>query len=73
MASQTLLPRIVAGITETWRALKMGIIAEGIETKGEYEFLASKGIRLFQGYFFARPGFRSLPPISEAGLQALLG
>jgi EAL domain-containing protein (putative c-di-GMP-specific phosphodiesterase class I) len=64
---------IVAGIVETCRALKLGMIAEGIETRGEYEFLASRGIRLFQGYFFARPGFQSLPPISEAGLQALLG
>ncbi len=63
---------IVAGIIETCRALKLGIIAEGIETRAEYEFLASKGIRLFQGYFFARPGFRSLPPISQPGLEALL-
>lgn len=63
---------IVAGITETCRALKLAIIAEGIETKDEYSFLASKGVRLFQGYFFARPGFRSLPPISPEGLQALL-
>lgn len=63
---------IVSGIGETCRALKMGIIAEGIETRDEYLFLRSKGIRLFQGYFFARPGFRSLPPISEEGLQALL-
>lgn len=64
---------IVAGITETCRALKLGIIAEGIETKEEYVYLASKGVRLFQGYFFARPGFRSLPPISEEGLAALKG
>jgi EAL domain-containing protein (putative c-di-GMP-specific phosphodiesterase class I) len=64
---------IVAGITETCRLLKLGIIAEGIETKGEYAFLASKGVRLFQGYFFARPGFRSLPPLSEEGRRALLG
>jgi EAL domain-containing protein (putative c-di-GMP-specific phosphodiesterase class I) len=64
---------IVAGITETCRLLKLGMIAEGIETRAEYEHLASKGVRLFQGYFFARPGLRSLPPVSEAGLQALLG
>lgn len=64
---------IVAGITETCRALQLTMIAEGIETREEYAYLAGKGVRLFQGYFFARPGFRSLPPISEEGLRALVG
>lgn len=62
---------IVAGITETCRALKLGIIAEGIETEHEYLFLRSRGIRLFQGYFFARPGYRCLPEISPEGRRAL--
>ncbi len=31
------------------------ILAEGIETKGELEYLQSSGTELGQGYFFARP------------------
>jgi EAL domain-containing protein (putative c-di-GMP-specific phosphodiesterase class I) len=56
---------IVSGIIATSDALGLGIIAEGIESKDEYLFLRSKGIRLFQGYFFSRPGFQSLPQISS--------
>jgi len=63
---------IVSGILTTCQVLKLGVIAEGIETVGEYRMLRSKGVRYFQGYFFARPGFRSLPEISAAGLEALL-
>jgi EAL domain-containing protein (putative c-di-GMP-specific phosphodiesterase class I) len=55
---------IVSGIIATSDALGLGIIAEGVESRGEYLFLRSKGIRLFQGYFFARPGYRSLPQLS---------
>lgn len=62
---------IVSGIVETSRALSLEIIAEGIETKEEYLFLRTRGVRLFQGYFFARPGHRSLPPISDEGRRAL--
>lgn len=63
---------IVSGILATCQVLELGVIAEGIETVGEYRMLRSKGVRYFQGYFFARPGFRSLPGISAAGLEALL-
>ena len=31
------------------------LIAEGIETLGERDFVADCGIRLMQGYLFARP------------------
>lgn len=42
---------------------EMGIrlIAEGVETREEYETLRDMGLSLFQGYWFARPGFESLP------------
>ena len=42
---------------------EMGIrvVAEGVETREEYETLAGMGIHLFQGYWFARPGFETLP------------
>ncbi|NBC23570.1 MAG: EAL domain-containing protein [Gammaproteobacteria bacterium] len=57
---------IVRGIVAT--ALEMGIevIAEGIEREGEIGFLRDQGIRLFQGYFFARPAFESLAAVRFA-------
>ena len=42
------------------------MIAEGIETPGERDFLASIGIDLMQGYLFAKPQFRGLPGIADA-------
>jgi EAL domain-containing protein (putative c-di-GMP-specific phosphodiesterase class I) len=63
---------IVAGILHTAEALGLRVIAEGIETAEEYRLLRSRGVRLFQGYFFARPGFRSLPPVSDEGLRVLV-
>ncbi len=43
------------------RSLGIKLIAEGIETIEELSFLEQLGIRMFQGYLFARPGFESLP------------
>lgn len=31
------------------------VVAEGVETKGEYDFLLSAGADFFQGYYFHRP------------------
>ena len=63
---------IVSGIIETCRVLKLEIIAEGIESADEYRLLRGKGVRYFQGYFFARPGFRSLPRVAPDALAVLL-
>ena len=35
--------------------LGMVPLAEGIETEGEWRFLADRGCELGQGYFFSRP------------------
>jgi len=42
---------------------EMGIelVAEGVETREEYETLRAMGLNRFQGYWFARPGFETLP------------
>jgi EAL domain-containing protein (putative c-di-GMP-specific phosphodiesterase class I) len=69
--SQPVRQAIVSGIVATCRALGLGIIAEGVETKAEYAFLRSIGITLFQGYLFAKPGFQSLPVLSDE-VRALL-
>jgi EAL domain-containing protein (putative c-di-GMP-specific phosphodiesterase class I) len=40
---------------ETLNNHGMTILAEGIETRKEYDWLYAHGIRLFQGYLFGRP------------------
>lgn len=52
---------VVNGIVTMMTQLGGRIVAEGVETVEEYAWLKSRGIRLFQGYLFARPGFESLP------------
>lgn len=62
----TSLPRrtIVDGVIKTCAALGVTVIAEGIETAGELEALRAIGVRYIQGYYFARPAFEALPPIT---------
>jgi len=43
-------------------------LAEGIECEGEFEFLRGLGVELFQGYWFAKPGFETLPEVDWHGL-----
>jgi len=51
--------------------LGTALVAEGIETVAEYETLRGLGIRLMQGYLFARPAFEALPRIEiPASMQA---
>ncbi|MCJ2105680.1 EAL domain-containing protein [Methylobacterium sp. E-041] len=52
---------IVAGVVTMARQLNVAVIAEGIETEAELTTLYSTGIRLFQGYLFAKPAVASLP------------
>jgi EAL domain-containing protein (putative c-di-GMP-specific phosphodiesterase class I) len=41
--------------------LGITVVAEGVETEGELAVLRRLGIEIFQGYYFARPGFEHLP------------
>lgn len=52
---------VIEGILLTNYRLGIGTIAEGIETEAEYQWCRSAGIRYFQGYLLARPGFETLP------------
>lgn len=54
---------IVRGVIRTCVDLGIDIVAEGVESLGEYEWLSGEGITLYQGYLFARPGFRTLPEV----------
>lgn len=56
---------IVRGIITTCNELSIGVLAEGIEKTEEYQWLAQAGIDMFQGYLFARPGFETLPEVTE--------
>ena len=52
---------IVRSMTRTCEELGIAVLAEGIETIGEYQALRDIGVRLHQGYLFARPAFEALP------------
>jgi len=60
---------IVSALAAIARELDITLLAEGVETEAELTALRAAGIRLFQGYYFARPGFMSLPRV--AGFQPL--
>ena len=47
--------KIVAAFVQLGQALGMTTLAEGIETEGEWRFLAEHGCDLGQGFYFARP------------------
>lgn len=43
--------------------MRIEVIAEGIETAAERDFLFDAGIHLMQGYLFAKPAFKSIAPV----------
>ena len=55
---------IVLGILMTMKQLGVLVIAEGVETAAEARWFKENGVDLMQGYYFARPGFESLPAVS---------
>ncbi len=52
---------IVRAVVQVCADLGIDVIAEGVESLAEYTWFAEQGVRLFQGYLFAKPGFESLP------------
>jgi EAL domain-containing protein (putative c-di-GMP-specific phosphodiesterase class I) len=55
---------IVESIALLSESLHFNVVAEGVETFDEYHALRDCGIKLMQGYLFARPGFESLPTVT---------
>jgi EAL domain-containing protein (putative c-di-GMP-specific phosphodiesterase class I) len=55
---------IVRGVVTMCAELNVTVIAEGIESAGERDFLADCGIFLMQGYWFAKPAFKALAQVA---------
>lgn len=64
---------IVRSLVRLCEEMGIGVIAEGIETPAERDFLRDAGIRLMQGYLFARPAFRALAQVDGAAFGPSLG
>lgn len=52
---------ILHGIMIVCQEVGIDIIAEGVETKEELDFIVQSGIRYVQGFYFAAPEFEKLP------------
>jgi len=68
---------IVHAIVSMARSLHLAVVAEGVETEAQRDFLAAQGIRLFQGYLYSRPLAADalgalLRRIADAGVAVLL-
>lgn len=46
---------ITEAVLDLANKLGLNVVAEGVETQGQFELLERLGCRQFQGYFFARP------------------
>jgi EAL domain-containing protein (putative c-di-GMP-specific phosphodiesterase class I) len=51
--------------------LHISVIAEGVESLDEAVALRELGVRLFQGYLFAKPAVEQLPVVAAATLDAV--
>lgn len=58
--------KIVESIFELGNKLNIQVIAEGVETIQEYRTLKEMGLYLFQGYLIAKPGFETLPTVTDS-------
>ena len=54
---------IVRAVVGLCRELDTRLVAEGIETAAESTALRDLGVRLHQGYHYARPAFEALPQV----------
>lgn len=56
---------IVRNLARLCEEMGITVIAEGIETPAERDFVVDCGIRLMQGYLFAKPALRAMAPLRE--------
>jgi EAL domain-containing protein (putative c-di-GMP-specific phosphodiesterase class I) len=62
------IARAVIGLC---RRLHISVVAEGVETIQEAVTLRELGVRLFQGYLFAKPAVEQLPGITQATIDTI--
>lgn len=62
---------IARAIIGLCRSLHISVIAEGVETVDEAVALRELGVRLFQGYLFARPAVEQLPQIAMEAIDKI--
>lgn len=60
---------IVRAVAAMCGELGIKVLAEGIETRAERDFLVSAGIDLMQGYWFCKPVFQGLGQIAPAAWE----
>lgn len=58
---------IVRAIVEFCYCLGISVVAEGVETVEEFNWLRSAGVHRIQGYLIARPQLCALPPVCWQG------
>ena len=46
---------LLGAVIDMLRQLELGMVAEGVESRGQAEFLAAHGCPVQQGYYFSRP------------------
>ena len=71
-AVDTSRPRqaIIEGIVQIARTLGIRVLAEGIETRAEADAMRATGIRLMQGYYFAKPELEKFRHFGDIGTFA---
>lgn len=60
---------IVKSLALLCKGMGILVIAEGVETPGERDFLQDAGIDLMQGYLFAKPAFMSVGQVQESAFR----
>lgn len=57
--------QVVIDIIQLCLEVNTQVLAEGVETRAELDYLAGVGIRFFQGYYFAKPQLEYLTTVAE--------
>ncbi|MGI4850114.1 MAG: EAL domain-containing protein, partial [Janthinobacterium lividum] len=60
---------IVRGIVGICADLDVTVLAEGIETPAERDWLRNIGVCLMQGYLFSKPTFESLAVVDDGAWE----
>lgn len=56
---------IIHGVLKTASLLNLSVVAEGVERPEEVSFLRQQGVRLFQGFLYAKPVINKLTSTDE--------